>query len=85
MYEKQMTRNYKLQDKIESKCTDEVKDLIRVTLEPDAKKRPDIFKVCAHPWFPIILREAELLGMIPVVNSISAGSSSTSTSMGSHH
>lgn len=64
MYEKQMTRNYHLEETVDRKVTDLAKDIIHVMLEPDAKKRPDIFLVCKHPWFPIVLREAELLGLV---------------------
>ena len=83
MYEKQMTRQYQLAEDIERKCSDEVKDLIRIMLEGDAKKRADIFKVCSHPWFPLILREAELLGLVPTVTALPG--STTNLNGGSRH
>ena len=78
MYEKQMTRQYQMSEDIDRKCSECVKDLIRVMLEPDAKKRPDIFKVCTHPWFPLILREAELLGLVPIVTALPGSSTNLS-------
>jgi len=64
MYQKQMTRDFHLSEEVDGRSTDLVKDLLNFMLEPDAKKRPDIFKVCQHPWFPIVLRENEILGQV---------------------
>ena len=86
MYAKQMNRDYHLSEEVERRCSDEAKDLIREMLEPDVKKRIDIFKVCQHPWFPIITREAELLGQVVItptpgsLTNLVSRSSSTSRS-----
>ena len=61
MYERQMTRDYHLQKDIEQKSSDQIKWLIDFMLEPDAKKRPTILEVLAHPWIPIIHQEAVML------------------------
>lgn len=61
MYECQLNRQYKLQDSIEEKSSNDIKDLIRILLEPDPEHRPNIREICEHPWFPIVLRENEIL------------------------
>ncbi|KAH9398129.1 hypothetical protein TYRP_019135 [Tyrophagus putrescentiae] len=75
MYEKQMTREYHLEEEVARRCTDELKDVIALMLEPEVKKRVDIFSLCQHPWFPIILREHELLGMVPTLTTPGSASS----------
>ena len=67
MYERQMIREYRLEEDVARRCTDELKDLIALMLEPEEKKRIDIFTLCQHPWFPIVLREQELLGLVPTL------------------
>lgn len=57
MYDNQMKKNYKLRDSVELKVSNEVKDLIRILLEPEPEKRPTIKEVCDHVWIPIILQE----------------------------
>lgn len=59
MYENQMTRNYHLQESIAAKLSNEVKELIRISLEPYPEKRPPIKEICDHPWFPIIHQEMD--------------------------
>ncbi|KAI2805296.1 hypothetical protein RDWZM_008611 [Blomia tropicalis] len=61
MYNDQMTRNYKLQETVETRSSAQVKDLIDLQLEPDPSKRPTIQSLCKHCWFPIILNESELI------------------------
>ena len=60
-----MDSQWRLPDEVDKKCAKSVKNLIGVLLEPDPKKRPDVFVVCCHKWIPIIHRETELLGLVP--------------------
>lgn len=75
MYEKQMKRDYHMDEEVARRSTDEVKDVIEQMLEPDVKKRVDIFSLCQHPWFPVILREMEILGQVPIYTTAGSASS----------
>ena len=59
MYENQMKKVYKLQESVDIKVSNEIKELIKLLLEPDPERRPCIKEVCDQPWFPIILQELE--------------------------
>lgn len=61
MFENQMSKNYHLEKEIEDNTTLELKNLIEICLEPIPERRPSIEDVCLHPWFPIVLRETEIL------------------------
>ncbi|UXI17538.1 serine/arginine-rich splicing factor 1-like [Sarcoptes scabiei] len=71
MYENQMNKDYRLQKSIEDRCSDELKDLIRILLEPKFAERPGIVEVCNHPWFPIVLRESEIIDRSPFFRTMS--------------
>lgn len=46
----QLARNWKFKNRVVNKLSDEVKDLVKLMLEPDVRLRIDAYTILQHPW-----------------------------------